>query len=229
MNAPAHTPDAHGPSHPLRRRVLAAGVAAALLAPLAACGRKTPRAQAVAPGATVLALGDSLTSGVGASPDTAYPAVLQRLTGWKVINGGVSGDTSAQALVRLPALLQTHSPALVIVSIGGNDFLRRNSASVTRTQVRQICEQARASGAQVLLVAVPELSLMAAAGRLSDHAMYEEIASALKIPLHRKGWSDVLANAQLRADSVHANAAGYAQFVDGLVGTLQTTGLLAKG
>ena len=213
---------------PQRRRWLAASLLAVALAPLTACGRKTPRAQAVPAGATVLALGDSLTSGVGASSDTAYPAVLQQLTGWKVVNGGVSGDTSAQALARLPGLLQQHQPALVIVSIGGNDFLRRQTASDTRTRVRQICEQARAGGAQVLLVAVPELSLLAAAGRLSDHALYEEIADELKIPLHRKGWSAVLADARLRSDQIHANAAGYAQFAQGLVETLRDTGLLAR-
>ena len=216
------------PARPSRRHVLMAGLLAALAAPLAACGRKAPRAQALAPEATVLALGDSLTAGLGASPDAAYPAVLQRLSGWKVINGGVSGDTSAQALARLPALLQAHSPALVIVSIGGNDFLRRQDASATRSQVRQICEQARASGAQVLLVAVPELSLMAAAGRLSDHALYEEVARELKIPLHAKGWSGVLAQERLRSDQVHANAAGYEQFAQGLVDTLQSTGLLVR-
>jgi len=204
-------------------------VLAAMLAPLAACGRKAPRAQAVPPGATVLALGDSLTSGVGASPDTAYPAVLQSLTGWKIVNGGVSGDTSAQALARLPDLLQAHQPALVIVGIGGNDFLRRQSAAATRANVRQICLEARASGAQVLLVAVPELSLMAAAaGRLSDHPLYEDIASELKIPLYGKGWSGVLANESLRADAVHANAAGYERFAQGLADTLKATGLLAR-
>ncbi len=213
---------------PQRRRWLAASLLAVALAPLTACGRKTPRAQAVPAGATVLALGDSLTSGVGASSDTAYPAVLQQLTGWKVVNGGVSGDTSAQALARLPGLLQQHQPALVIVSIGGNDFLRRQTTSDTRTRVRQICEQARAGGAQVLLVAVPELSLLAAAGRLSDHALYEEIADELKIPLHRKGWSAVLADARLRSDQIHANATGYAQFAQGLVDTLRDTGLLAR-
>ena len=213
---------------PQRRRWLAASLLAVALAPLTACGRKTPRAQAVPAGATVLALGDSLTSGVGASSDTAYPAVLQQLTGWKVVNGGVSGDTSAQALARLPGLLQQHQPALVIVSIGGNDFLRRQTASDTRARVRQICEQARASGAQVLLVAVPELSLLAAAGRLSDHALYEEIADELKIPLHRKGWSTVLADARLRSDQIHANATGYAQVAQGLVETLRDTGLLAR-
>lgn len=203
--------------------MLAAG---ALLA-LAGCGRKPPRAQAIPSGATVLTLGDSLTAGVGASADSAYPAVLQRLTGWKVVNGGISGDTSAQALQRLPDLLHQHQPALVIVGIGGNDFLRRQSASATRANVRRICEDARASGAQVLLVAVPEFTVMATLGQLSDHAMYEEIASELKIPLHRKGWSRVLADAALRSDQIHANAAGYERFAQGLVGTLRETGLLA--
>lgn len=198
-----------------------------LAAALAACGRKAPRAQAVPPGATVLALGDSLTSGVGASADAAYPAELERLTGWSVVNAGVSGDTSEQALERLPGLLRQHQPQLVIVSIGGNDFLRRQGNSTTRDRVRQICGQARASGAQVLLVAVPELSLLAAAGRLSDHTLYEEIADELRIPLHRKGWSSVLADARLRSDPIHANAAGYAQFARGLVDTLRDTGLLA--
>jgi len=207
-----------------RRRWLAACL---LAASLAACGRKAPRAQAVPREATVLALGDSLTSGVGASADTAYPAELQRLTGWTVVNGGVSGNTSAQALEQLPDLLRRHQPQLVIVSIGGNDFLRRQGTSATRDRVRQICEQVRASGAQVLLVAVPELSLLAAAGRLSDHALYEDIADELRIPLHREGWSTVLADARLRSDPIHANAAGYAQFARGLVDTLRDTGLLA--
>lgn len=211
----------------LRRHILAAGLLASALAPLAGCGRKPPRAQALPSGATVLALGDSLTSGVGASADTAYPAVLQRLTGWKVVNGGISGDTSAQALQRLPGLLQKHQPALVIVSIGGNDFLRRQSADATRANLRKICEQARAAGAQVLLVAVPEFTVMATLGQLSDHAMYQEIASELKIPLHRKGWSGVLADARRRSDQIHANAAGYELFTQGLVDTLRETGLLA--
>ena len=79
--------------------------------------------------------------------------------------------------------MQQHQPALVIVSIGGNDFLRRQSAATARANIHRICSEAKGSGAQVLLVAVPELSLMAAAGRLSDHPMYEEIAEDLKIPL----------------------------------------------
>lgn len=211
-----------------RRRILAAGLLTAALVPLAGCGRKPPRAQAIPPGATVLALGDSLTSGVGASAETAYPAVLQRLTGWKVVNAGVSGDTSAGALQRLPGLLQQHRPALVIVSIGGNDFLRRQSASATRTNVHRICADAKAGGAQVLLVAIPELTILATLGQLSDHGMFEDIAKELEVPLHRKGWSGVLADAKLRSDNIHANAAGYELFTQGLVDTLKDTGLLAR-
>jgi acyl-CoA thioesterase-1 len=210
------------------RRALMASLGALALVPLVGCGRKTPRAQSLPPDATVLALGDSLTSGVGASADTAYPAVLARLTGWKVVNGGISGDTSGDALARLPGLLQKHKPALVIVSIGGNDFLRRQSATATRSNIRQICTDAQASGAQVLLVAVPELTMLAAVGRLSDHAMYEEIAGELKVPLHSKGWSGVLGQERLRADQIHANAAGYEEFTQGLVLTLKDTGLLAR-
>jgi len=212
----------------MQRRALLGALALIIAgAGLPGCTRK-PATQAVPAGATVLALGDSLTSGVGASADTAYPTLLAARTGWNVINAGVSGNTSAQALERLPDLLQEHRPALVIVSIGGNDFLRRLSLETTRTHLRLIGEQANGSGAQVLLVAVPELSLMATVGKLSDHALYEEVAEELKIPLHSKGWSGVLAQERLRSDQIHANAAGYEQFAQGLVETLKTTGLLVQ-
>ena len=98
-----------------RRRLLALLPATALLA---ACGKRAPKGRPIAQGSIVLALGDSLTSGVGSDAATAYPAVLQELTGWQVVNGGVSGDTSAQALTRLPTLVEQHRPALVIVEIG---------------------------------------------------------------------------------------------------------------
>ena len=213
-------------SHPRgsRRRLLASGAAVVLLS---ACGKRAPKAQALPAGSTVLALGDSLTSGVGATADTAYPTVLQALTGWQVVNGGVSGDTTAQALARLPALLQDHQPKLVIVSIGGNDFLRQMSAGTAKSTIREISRTAQAGGAQVLLVAVPQVSLLAAGtGSLKDHPLYAELAEELKVPLHAQGWADVLSRPELRADTVHANAQGYRQFAEGLVQTLRNVGWL---
>lgn len=207
-----------------RRYFLGALLAATMLA---ACGRKPVVGRKIAAGATVLALGDSLTFGTGATPETSYPTVLARLTGWNVVNAGIPGDTSAQALARLPALLQEHSPQLVLVGIGGNDFLRRMSETDTRANIRRICEQALAGGAQVMLIAVPAPSAAAViAGSLSDHPLYQEIADSLRLPLHAKGWSTVLANAALRSDQIHANAQGYEAFANGLLSTARAAQLL---
>lgn len=205
-----------------RRRLL---LAAAGAMALAAC-RRRPRMAAVPAGAVVLALGDSITWGTGATPATSYPAVLAGLTGWQVVNAGVPGDTSAGALARLPGLLQEHAPQLVIVGIGGNDFLRRVPPAQTRANVRAICQQAAASGAQVLLVGIPEVSMLAAVARsLGDHPMYEELAAELKVPLHEGGWASVLSDPALRSDPIHANAQGYEAFARGLAARARELGL----
>ena len=212
------------------RRGFAARVGGAglLLVTLAGCGRDKKTAQPVPPGSTVLALGDSLTFGTGASAETSYPTVLAGLTGWNVVNAGVPGDTSAQALARLPALLAEHQPKLVIVSIGGNDFLRKLPESDTRAHVHAICKQSLDAGAQVLLVAVPRATVAAALGQMTDHALYAEVAKDLKIPLQREAWGEVLAQPDLRADAVHANARGYAQFARSVQSTAAAVGLLPR-
>ena len=212
------------------RRGFAARVGGAglLLVTLAGCARDKKTAQPVPPGSTVLALGDSLTFGTGASAETSYPTVLAGLTGWNVVNAGVPGDTSAQALARLPALLAEHQPKLVIVSIGGNDFLRKLPESDTRAHVHAICKQSLDAGAQVLLVAVPRATVAAALGQMTDHALYAEVAEDLKIPLQREAWGEVLAQPDLRADAVHANARGYAQFARSVQGTAAAVGLLPR-
>ncbi|MBP7302031.1 MAG: arylesterase [Brachymonas sp.] len=211
-------------------RQMAGGVVAtSLLAAIAGCGRKqAARAQLVPAGSTVLALGDSLTYGTGASPETAYPTVLAELSGWNVVNAGVSGNTSAQALERLPGLLAEHQPKLVIVSIGGNDFLRQLPEADTRANIIAICRQALGSGAQVLLVAVPKVSMVAALGQMSDHPLYADIAAELNVPLQREGWSKVLGDSKLRSDAVHANAQGYVQFAHSLHSTAVAAGLLRQ-
>ena len=210
----------------LRRFFAGCFVALCLLFALQACQEKKTAVQTVPAGSTVLALGDSLTFGTGASPESAYPAMLAELTGWQVVNAGVAGDTSAQALQRQPALLAQHQPRLVIVSIGGNDFLRKLPEEETRANITAICRQALDSGAQVLLVAVPKVSLSAAMGQMTDHPLYAEIARELGVPLQREGWGEVLGNETLRSDAVHANAKGYAQFARSLQGTAVAAGLL---
>ncbi len=210
--------------HGLQRRTLVLALAASL----AACGkRQVPRAQALAAGSVVLALGDSLTHGTGAAPQASYPAQLAALSGWNVVNAGVPGDTAAQALARLPALLAEHKPAWVIVSAGGNDFLRRLPEADTEASLRRIVTTTREAGAQVLLVAVPRPTLAGAIGAgLTDHPLYATLAGELALPLHAGGWATVLGDERLRSDPIHANAAGYQAFAAGLATSLRAMGLL---
>jgi acyl-CoA thioesterase I len=205
----------------VKRRALIAACA------LAACSRKQPATTALPAGSSVLALGDSITFGTGADSAAAYPAQLAVLTGWNTVNAGVPGDTAAQAAERLPALLVEHKPALVLISAGGNDFLRRMPAAETEAALRSAIASARDAGAQVLLIAVPQPSIGAALGAgLSDHPLYAKLAEELKLPLHAGGWATVLGDERLRADQIHANAAGYRAFAEGLAATLRSTGLL---
>ena len=195
-----------------------------LLCGLSACSKPETALPAQT---TVLILGDSLTQGVGASSaQTSYPALLKQQTQWNIINGGVSGNTSAQALARLPELLQQHQPKLVIISIGGNDFLQRLPNGDTQANIAQSIALSQQSGAQVLLVAVPELTLAAAVGHPNDHAMYADLAQIQQVHLLEDAWSDVLGDEALRADPVHANDTGYQVFTESLTKRLQQIGWL---
>ncbi len=195
-------------------------------AALAACGKKAPKHSALPRGSAVLALGDSLTYGYGANPTESYPARLAELTGWTVTNGGVSGDTSAQALARLPELLREHTPRLVIISIGGNDFLRRQPENETRTNIRAIIQACKAAGAETLLVGVPGVGVGAALGYPGDHPLYADLAKAENVPYYANGWSQILGKDALKSDQIHPNAAGYAEFARGLAAYLKENGWL---
>jgi acyl-CoA thioesterase I len=208
-------------------RAALAGLVPAAVLSVSGCARKKPAARAVPAGSVVLAVGDSLTHGTGAAASESYPQRLAALTGWQVINAGVPGDTSTQAWERLPALLAQHAPKLVLCGIGGNDFLRGQSADALRSNLEAMAHAVLATGAQWLLIAVPRPSAAAAAmGMLSDHPLYGELAEKHGWVLQRQGWAEVLSDDALRADRIHANASGYARFATSLAATARAAGLL---
>lgn len=198
---------------PMNRRTFLLGAGALLLT---ACGRKSAQTHAKIPeGSTVLALGDSLTFGYGANPGESYPEQLHKLTGWSVVNGGVSGDTSAQALSRLPTLL-ARKPKLVIVGIGGNDFLRKVPEEQTRANIAKIIETVQKENIPAVLVGVPHITLGALFGHLSDHPLYEDLSEEYGIPLFGGAWAEILGDNNLKSDQIHANGKGYRKFAEDL-------------
>lgn len=199
-----------------------------VLACLAGCG-KAPRLAALPAGSVVLAFGDSVTHGTGAAPGEDYPARLAVLTGWDVRNHGVPGDTAQAARARIAAALEETQPALVLLEIGGNDFLRQRKESQVREDIRAILATVRAQRIPVVLIAVPGFSpLGAAVGRLSDSPIYETLATEEKLPLVANVFADVLSDPALKADAIHPNAHGYRRLAEGIATALRETGLLAS-
>lgn len=202
-------------------------LAAALLA--GACGSSSPAHAPLPPGSVVLALGDSVTYGTGAGADEDYPSRLAEITSWTIHNHGVPGDTSAGALARLANALDEVRPVLVIVEIGGNDFLRRKPVEEVKENVRAILRRVKAAGMPVVLVATPQFSpLGAVVGRLPDAPLYAELAEEESVPLVPDIFGRVLADPDLKADPIHPNAAGYRKLAEGIAAGLRETGLLAR-
>jgi acyl-CoA thioesterase I len=194
---------------------------------LASCGSHKEKHAAIPQGAKVLILGDSLSYGLGANPGDDYPSLLAKTTGWKIINEGISGNTTAQGLERLPALLEKTQPKLLIVQLGGNDFLQQLPQTETIANLKAILALAKEKGVTSILVAIPELSpLKAAFGNLSDHPLYVKLAQETATALVTDVFSDVLSDATLKADQVHPNAQGYAIVAKNMATKLQLLGFV---
>ncbi|ODV09932.1 MAG: arylesterase [Thiobacillus sp. SCN 64-317] len=202
---------------PAVRRYLLALVTVFLLA---ACER-APTLSRLSPHDVILAFGDSLTHGTGASEDTAYPAVLASLTGRTVINAGVPGDTTTSALRRLPEVLAEYRPRLVLLCLGGNDMLGKQPESTTENNLRLLIQTIRASGAEVVLIGVPEPKLF---GGAPD--FYARVARDMRLPLEDEVFNEVLKDNRLKSDPIHANAAGYRVVAERLAEFLREAGAL---
>ena len=199
-----------------------------LLLCVAGCADRAPHT-ALPADAVVLAFGDSVTYGMGAGAGEDYPSQLAALSGLNVVNAGVSGDTARAAGSRLAPLLSRHQPDLVIIELGGNDFLRKTAEPQVKTFLQGIIREAAASGAAVARESVPRLSLLRASiGALSDSGIYSELAEEEGVVLVPDIFSQVLSDSALRADEIHPNAQGYKVLAQGIHAELVDQGLLIR-
>ncbi|MGE0484346.1 MAG: arylesterase [Gammaproteobacteria bacterium] len=114
---------------------------------------------AIAADAPVLVLGDSLSAGYGISREAAWPQLLgqrMREEGYRqsVVNASISGETTAGGARRLPELLATHRPAVVVIALGANDGLRGFGVGELERNLADMIARSRAAGAAVVLVKV---------------------------------------------------------------------------
>lgn len=153
----------------------------------------------------MVCFGDSLTAGVGANPGEDIASRLGAALGRAVVNAGVSGDTTADALARVAADVLVHRPGIVVVCLGGNDFLRGIPVETAGENLGAIVRAIHQSGAMVVLGGFSFPSFAA------DWAgMYARVAKREGCLLVPDLLAGIAANPDLKSDSIHPNAAGYA-------------------
>lgn len=193
---------------------------AILVLAFAGCGR-SPTLPRLGPHDVILAFGDSLTYGTGATEAESYPAVLAEVIGRPVIREGVSGETTAQGLERLGAALERHRPKLVLLCMGGNDMLRKVDDRTIEANLRTMIRSIRDSGAAVVLLGVPRPALFGGAAKY-----YEALAREFGLVYEGEIIDDVLKNPGMKSDLVHPNAQGYRRLAEAVAALLRESGAL---
>ena len=191
-----------------------------VVAVAAGCGDK-PKLSRLPGEAVLLAFGDSLTFGTGAAENESYPAQLEKRIGRRVVRAGVPGEVTAQALARLPSALDEHAPRLLLLCIGGNDFLRRLGNRQAEANVRAMVKLARTRGIEVLLIGTPEPGFS-----VTPPAFYAGIAKEFAVPYEDAAIAQVLKDASLKSDPIHPNAQGYGVIAERIAERLRKSGAI---
>lgn len=181
----------------------------------------SPKIDTLPEDAVILAFGDSLTSGVGASQSKSYPAVLQALSGLRVVNAGVSGETTAQGLQRLSGVLDRANPDLVILIEGGNDILKRLNMQQTKKNLREMILHIIERSLPVVLIGVPEKSLFSGSAPI-----YKELADEFDLVFDDKLIANLQRSPALKSDIVHFNEKGYQKMAESIYQLLKESGAL---
>jgi len=171
------------------------------------------------PERTIVALGDSLTAGYGLPATASFAARLdaalrQAGANARVINAGVSGDTSAGGLARVNWLL-ADKPDLVIVELGANDALRGLDPGETRRNLDGILARIKRAGARILLVGIRAPPNLGREYTEDFNRIFPDLAKEHKVPLYPFFLDGVVANPALnQADGIHPNAKGVSVIVE---------------
>ena len=162
---------------------------------------------------TIMILGDSLSAGYGLNPQQSWVVLLQQRLDQqqpkqhKVINASVSGETTSGALARLPKLLKTHKPDIVVIELGGNDGLRGQPPQMIQKNLAQLIQQSQKSKATVILLGMKIPPNYGAAYSQAFEKNYQILSQQYKVKLHPFFMNGIAGNKNLmQKDLIHPNA-----------------------
>ncbi len=155
-------------------------------------------------GRNIICFGDSITFGYGANPGEDYPSVLARMMSAPVINAGIDGDTSSEALKRIDSDVLERDPLLVIIEFGGNDFLRKISLDETLRNMEDMIKKIQSAGAMVAVADVSVAIIMS-----TYRKEFRRLSKKYDTIFMPNLLSGILTNPALKSDSIHPNAEGY--------------------
>lgn len=180
----------------------------------------------VAAGPTVVFLGDSLTAGLGLGEEAAYPALVGRRLAERgrpvrIVNAGVSGDTSAGGLARVDWLLSLE-PEILVLALGANDGLRGQPVASIEANLREIVRRARAAGVQVVLAGMKMPPNYGPEYTRDFEALYARLARELDLPFLPFLLEGVAADPKLnQEDGIHPTAEGQRRIAELVAEVLQ--------
>ena len=162
---------------------------------------------------TVMVLGDSISAGYGIEPQQAWVNLLQKRLDQqypkqhKVVNASVSGETTSGALARLPKLLQTHKPNVVVIELGGNDGLRGQPLLIIQKNLAQLIQQSQKANATVVVLGMKMPPNYGTAYSKAFENNYKMVSQQYKVKLLPFFLEGVAGNKSLmQKDLVHPNA-----------------------
>lgn len=166
-----------------------------------------------AAGDTIVALGDSLTYGTGAARGEDWPSLVGEKADRIIVNKGVPGDTTSDALARLDRDVLALKPAVVFVGLGGNDILNRLPEAELFGNLRKIIGKIQGAGSMVILLGLNGFPLDRGLG--GQYAALARETGCVYVPDVLGG---ILTNIKLKSDQIHPNAAGYQIMADKIYG-----------
>jgi len=155
-------------------------------------------------GENIICFGDSMTFGYGVQPGEDYPTALSKLLGKPVINAGVDGDTTNEALLRIKTDVLAKHPFLVIIEFGGNDFVKQIPKEKTLNNIREMVDLVQQKGAMVAIVDISASLFFSEYKREFSKLAKEK--GTIFIPHILSG---IITNPSLKSDFLHPNAEGY--------------------